>query len=140
MRRFRQLVREYRLIALLFAALAIMAKAFVPAGYMIDRSARVLTVSICADASGPAQTRQIVIAGDDTQSQHAPNAAAHDGQPGAGCAWSMLAMGGVSGGDPALLALLLAFILLIGFAPARTFQPRRIAQLRPPLRGPPSPA
>ncbi|HIQ17418.1 MAG TPA: hypothetical protein EYH41_05390 [Novosphingobium capsulatum] len=61
------------------------------------------------------------------------------GKQGKGdCPFSSLSMASMTGADPALLALALAFILALGFAPVRTSHPKRVSYLRPPLRGPPA--
>jgi hypothetical protein len=47
-------------------------------------------------------------------------------------------MAGLGGVDMALLALALAFILALGFAPLRPARAASTRFLRPPLRGPPA--
>lgn len=134
METLRAFLQTHRQLAALLLALALVMKALIPAGYMLGEQAKVLTVEICADASGARITRDIVVS--------------HHGKPGetrgnqtksdATCAFSALSMGSLGGTDPALLALALAFILTLGFAPLPVAAIRRLARLLPPLRGPPT--
>lgn len=132
MKALRAILLGHRRLALLLVAVALAMKALVPGGYMLGAQSQVITVSICADSSGTHLTREIVVprqsGSQDTTSQHAKSGP---------CAFGALAMAGLAGADPILLALALAFILAIGLAPlaAPAFQAR--AHLRPPLRGPP---
>lgn len=132
MQTLRAFFHARRGLAVLLLAAALAMKVLVPAGYMPGQHSRVLTIEICADTMGTKITRQIVVA--------------HEGKPGqaqaakgeGACAFSSLAMASLSGADAALLALALAFIIALGFVPTPQPQPRRIAFLRPPLRGPPA--
>jgi len=119
-----------RLAALLVAA-ALAMKALVPAGYMVEGGARVLTISICADASGEHRVQQIVVP---TKGGAAPALAKGE------CAFTSLNAMALGGAGPALLALALAFILALGFAPVTIPAPAGALRLRPPLRGPPAAA
>lgn len=129
---FRHILLARRRIAFAVIALALTIKALVPAGFMIDTRDHVLTITICADAtSGHLISKQIVIPGKPVQNQTA------QAKNGEACAFSGLALAGLAGTDPALLAQALAFILLLGFA---SVAPLRIAfarRIRPPLRAPP---
>lgn len=129
---FRHVLLVRRRITFAVIALAISMKALVPAGYMIDTRDHVLTITICADAtSGHIISKQIVIPGKPVQGQsgQAKNSEV--------CAFSGLAMAGVSGADPALLAQALAFILLLGFAAVAPLRITSARRIRPPLRAPP---
>lgn len=124
---------RHRALACLLVAAALCLKSVVPAGYMVGQDDKVLTVLICDPGSPHAVTRQIAIPMKDTSGTD-------DGRQWQGdCAYSSLSMVSTGGADPALLALALVFILMLGFmplhAPARS---RRISHLRPPLRGPPA--
>ncbi len=94
---------------------------------------RILTVTICADASGTPRTMQIAVPmkhdarGEETKSDKS--------QP---CAFSGLGHAALGGADPVLLIAALAFILLVGLAPLRAPPARDLPFLRPPLRGPPA--
>lgn len=125
----RAFFRMHRRFALGVVVLALLIKALIPAGYMLSDKSHVLTVAICADASGEMTTRQITIPSDG-KSDH--------GKAEGTCAWGLLAMATLGGIDVLLLALALAFILALGLAPSRPAAPARAAYLRPPLRGPPA--
>jgi hypothetical protein len=130
----RRLLRDHRRLALLLVALTLAIRALVPAGYMVGGQTTTLTIAVCADASGAQQIRQIVVphdgkGGAPVQGDHAKDSGA--------CSWSSLAMGALTGADTALLAIALAFIVALGFAPATLRLPAPAAYLRPPLRGPP---
>lgn len=113
-------------------ALALAMKALVPAGYMLGTKAHLLTVQICADTQGRQLTQTLVVPGESKPLDHAKS----DGV----CGWGALAMSALGGTDPALLALALAFILLLGVASARPVRELPRLHLRPPLRGPPAAA
>lgn len=133
MHALRAFLRTNRRLALALVALALVIKALVPAGYMLSGplgdGARVLTVAICADASGELATKQITVPSDG-KSDHAKAEGT--------CAWGVLAMAALAGADVLLLALALAFILALGLAPRRPPARGQRTYLRPPLRGPPA--
>lgn len=124
----------HRRLAWLLVAMALAMKVVVPAGYMIGVQDKVLTVEICSEASGQHLTKQITIPhdgkGTDTPAQQ--------GKADGTCAFLSLSMAAWGGADFALLALALAFILLLGFVPVAPALRERPAYLRPPLRGPPA--
>lgn len=127
----RALLLDHRRLAALLMALALCMKLLVPGGYMIGGSGTtVLTVTICADASGAQQTKQIVVPHSGQQDDSAKSSA--------DCPYGGLAMPGLACADPLLLALALAFILALGFASARPAPTGRLSHVRPPLRGPPA--
>jgi hypothetical protein len=134
MQALRALTHRHRLLALLLVVLALAVKAAVPAGYMLGQHSTVLTVEICADASGGTVTKQIVIpqSGVPTDGK-----SAHDKAP-ATCPYAALGFATLMGADAVLLATALAFILALGFATAPALPLRRRSFLRPPLRGPPA--
>lgn len=119
----------HRRLALGLVVLAVLIKALMPAGYMLSDRAHVLTVEICADASGQTMTRQIAVPADG-KSDHAKAEGT--------CAWGVLASAALGGADIVLLALALAFILALGLTASRPAPPARTTYLRPPLRGPPA--
>lgn len=130
----RPFLRDHRRLAALLVALALAMKALVPAGFMVGPGAQVLTISICADSIASRYTRQIIV----------PMAGKHSDDAGKAkesqaCPFSALAMGAVSAADPVVLALALAFILVLGFRAACPPPRRSPTHLRPPLRGPPVP-
>jgi len=134
METLRAFLHTHRRLAAILLTLALVMKALIPAGYMLGEQARVLTVEICADASGAKITHDIVISHHGKPGETRGSQVKSDGT----CAFSSLAMASLGGADPALLALALAFILALGFAPRASAPLQRIARLRPPLRGPPA--
>lgn len=121
---------HHRRMAALLIALTLAMKALVPAGFMLGGDSRVITVQICADALGQQITQKIVL-----PSSHSGEEKAKSDSP---CHFTALSHAMLGGADPVLLALALVFILALGFAPVLAPAPRRIAFLRPPLRGPPA--
>lgn len=117
--------------AMLLLALALCMKALVPAGYMVAAETRLLSVVICADASAGPVTKQIAIPMDRKHSgaQHKADGA---------CAFTALGHATLGSADAALMALVLAFILALGFAAAAPLRLAHNQTLRPPLRGPPA--
>ena len=129
MEAFRALLMRHRAMALAVVLAALCIKALVPAGMMVSASSKLLTVQICADASGLDTGRHVAIPmkGDPLGKSAAQG---H-------CAFGALGQAALRSADIVLLALALAFILATGFAPVRVVLHRQTAHLRPPLRGPP---
>lgn len=132
MHHLRTFLSRHRALATLVIAAALCMKALMPAGFMVGQNSKVLTVQICDDGSGHAIAKQLVIPMKDDG--HVPADKASKGD----CPFASLSMATVSGADPALLVLALAFLLMLGFAPTPILQPKRVSYLRPPLRGPPA--
>lgn len=136
MRTWSRLLREHRRLAAILVAMALCMKALVPAGFMVGATAKLITIEICADASGGNLTRQMAIplkgGPGGEQSGH--------GKSDAICAWTALANAAHSGTDALLLVLALAFILALGFLLQAAEPVRRSCHIRPPTRGPPLPA
>ena len=124
------LARHARLAALLLA-LALCVRALVPTGYMIEGQGGAITVALC-DASS--QTARAITIDVGAHKQ------AGDVAKDSPCAFSSLAHAATAGADAPLLALALAFILALGFAPSAFPALTRPARLRPPLRAPPQAA
>lgn len=123
---------RHRTVAFLVVMAAMCMKIIVPTGFMIGQNSKVLTVQLCAESLGHAVTAKIAIP---MKGEHSDST----GKQGKGdCPFSSLSMASMTGADPALLALALAFILALGFAPVRASYPKRVSYLRPPLRGPPA--
>lgn len=124
---------EHRRLAALLVAAALLLKVVVPTGFMIGADAsRTITVMICHDASGDGPAKQISVPLKKGEGE-AP------GKPGKGeCPYAALSMASLSGADPVLLALALAFIVTLGFASVCFALPQRPAFILPPLRGPPA--
>lgn len=127
----RAFLRDHARLAWLVVGLALAMKALVPAGFMVASQGQVLTVQVCADATGGDHLRQIAIpvgekpAGDTGQANYAP------------CPWSAHADGSLAATDAVLLAAALAFILVLGFTARTLALPTPATKVRPPLRGPP---
>ena len=134
MQALRALAHRHRLLALLVVVLALAVKAAVPAGYMLGQHGTVLTIEICADASGGTVTRQMVIP---QSGVPAESKTGHDKAP-ATCPYAALGFAALAGADTLLLALALAFILALGFTPAPALPLRRLPHALPPSCGPPS--
>lgn len=136
MRTWSRLLREHRRLAAILVAMALCMKALVPAGFMVGANTKLITIEICADASGGKLTKQIAIPPDGgtagEQSGH--------GKFDTTCAWTSLAQAAHSWADTELLVLALAFILALGFLRQAAEPVRRSCHIRPPSRGPPLPA
>ncbi len=126
----RALLRARCHLALALVVLALAARLLVPAGIMPGSGDRVLTVQICADATGLPKAQLLVIPG-----KPAPH---EDSSAKGTCAFAGLAAPALSGADPVLLALALAFILSLGLALAAPALPVRYPRFQPPSRGPPA--
>ncbi len=132
MQSLRTFLRRHRALSLLVVMAALCMKIVVPTGFMIGQNAKVLTVQICDDAFGNHSVKQLVIPMKDGGSESGSKQGKGD------CPFASLSMASITGADPSLLALALAFILALGFAPARIPLPELTSHLRPPLRGPPA--
>jgi hypothetical protein len=129
----RALILGHRKYALLLLALALLVKALVPAGLMVERKAMVLTVSICADGLGIRTTEQMVIPMKSDPASHDSDQSKRDGN----CAFTSLGFGALATVDPALLAVAILFMLALGFI--GYVQRRFVSPVRllPPAQGPP---
>lgn len=124
------LTRHFAVFALVLAS-ALAMKAFVPVGFMVASSAQhVLTVEIC-DSQGHTELRKITLPGKPMPPMKNHAKAAKD------CPFTALSAHALSGADPVLLALALAFVLALGFLPAPPLRLLRARYQRPPLRAPP---
>ena len=134
MRSHRAFRLHHRAVAAALVALALCMKALVPAGYMVAPQARTFTLLVCADSLGQRTATQVSIpARDGTHQNTDATAKTHEVCPFAGHAFPAL-----GGAAPILLALAIAFVLALGFAPVTLAVIRRVAHLQPPLRGPPA--
>lgn len=133
---FRAMIRDHRTLALFVVMLALCVKFVVPQGYMIGGSGyRMLTVQVCFDGlEHRTTTLAIPMEGKEQPSDADGPGGKADGK----CAFASLNMGALGGADMALLAIALAFVLALGFAPVSAVLHRAPTYLRPPLRGPPA--
>jgi hypothetical protein len=121
-------------LAGLLVAVALAMKSLVPTGYMVGTQDRVLTMMICGDASGEQFVKQVIVPQSGKSVGHAGGSQSKAAEP---CPYASAAGAALGPVDLLLLALALAFILLLGFAPVRVPVLRGASRLRPPLRGPP---
>jgi hypothetical protein len=130
---FRALILGHRKLALLLLALTLCVKALVPTGFMVERNAMVLTISICAGGLEGPTTQNIVIPMKSDPASHGGEHGKRDGN----CAFTSLGFGALASADTALLAVALLFILALGFT--GVVQRRLVAPIRllPPAQGPP---
>ena len=132
MNQLRAFLMRHCALALLVVMAALCMKIVVPTGFMIGQDSKVLTVQICNDAFGNHSVKQLVIPMKDGGSESGSK------QGKAECPFASLSMASMTGADPVLLALALAFILALGFAHTPIPFSKRVPYLRPPLRGPPA--
>ena len=132
----RALLLRHRALAVLAIAAALCLKVVVPAGYMLNSNASSITVRLCNDASGTSAPTAITIPIKADGSAHPDDPASH--KAAAECPYTALTLAVLGGGDLALLALALVFLLALGFAPVRAPRAQRPPYLRPPLRAPPA--
>jgi hypothetical protein len=112
-----------RLTATIFAA-ALLLRVLVPAGFMPSLAGGQLTVSVCTGYG--AKQVEIALPGSEHGSIASP------------CAFADLSLPLLAGADPSQLAAALAFVLVLALLLAVALPARRLAHLRPPLRGPPA--
>lgn len=134
MKLVRALILRHRTLAILLVIAALCMKVILPTGFMIGQNSKVLTVQLCDDGLGHSLTKQISIPMNGEPSDSSDKHGKADGA----CPFSVLSMATLSAADTALLAVALAFILALAFAPTQVAHPKRVFHLRPPLRGPPA--
>lgn len=129
----RAFFQMHRGLAFALVVMALALKALLPTGAMVGGNDwRTITVQICHDVSGAISTKQILV-------PFTKNAGEVPGSPAKGeCPFCALSMAAIGGAAPVLLALALAYIMLVGLAPIRFALTERFAYIRPPLRGPPA--
>lgn len=133
MRLFRSFLCDHRGLAALLLAAALCIKAVMPAGFMLGHSATVLTVQLCSDGSGSQLGREIII-----PMKVAPAAPSGEhGKSDQTCPYATLTMASMAGADVPLLAIALAFAMVLAFRRVTPAPVARGYRLRPPLRGPP---
>lgn len=127
----RSFIHAHSRLAHLLLAMALLVRAIVPAGYMVSSGAGTLTVTLCS-GQGP-KTAVLVL---DASRGQAGDKQDH-GKPDNPCAFSGLGMAALGGADPVLLAIAVAFSLLLAFRREAFPVPAAPGYLRPPLRAPP---
>jgi len=124
---------RHRAWAMALLALALMMRAMVPAGYMTQASSHELVVQICSNSANSTQsTYRLAIP---SKEHGSPKHGAEHAK--ATCAFSSLNHAALGGADPILLAIAFLFILALGFQAQRALPLGAIANVRPPVRGPP---
>lgn len=130
----RALLSRHRYLAILLAGAALLMKVLVPAGFMPTVSNGTLLVQLCSGL-GVTQTVVIEIPGlGDHDNGNGNDQHDADGQP---CAFSGMAVYGLAGADPILLAIAIAFILAAAFRIEQQLILWHGLYLRPPSQGPP---
>lgn len=129
----RSFLRTHRGLAWMLVAVAIAMKALVPTGYMVGAQARTIAIEIC-DGQDHHVLSQITVGqsgkGGEGQGEH--------GKADSTCPYAALGHASLAAADTVQLALALAFILALAFAPMVSASPARLLHIRPPLRGPPA--
>ena len=131
MTRLRTFSRQCPLLAAWLVALALLMKVLVPAGFMASLNADGIIVQLCT-ANG-VQT-MVLTADGQIKSPDAPQSDSAMDSP---CVFSGHGAPLLSGADPVLLAVALAFIMLAGLRPAKIAPLSQPFYLRPPAIGPP---
>lgn len=133
MQAVRHLLAQRRLAVLICAA-ALLLKLLVPAGYMIGSDHGHPVITPCSGVV----SRGVTMAMPDMHGGMADHGKTKDhGKAEMPCAFAGLSAATLGAIDPVQLAALIAFILIVGRAGTVRRAPRRPANLRPPLRGPP---
>lgn len=121
-----------RWLAPAIIALALAMKLLLPAGYMLSApGAKQLVVTLCSGIGQDSTTITIPLEAD-AKGDHGKG-----GQSSDSCPYGALGHAALGGADGLLLAIAIAFILALGFAPVVLPWLQRPTGLHPPLRGPP---
>jgi hypothetical protein len=124
---------KHQRLAYLLAAMALLAKAIVPQGFMVMPSNSTIMVLLCSGQGSKIVAMDLGKGTVDHGSDHQDSRKAD--HP---CSFSGLSMAAAPGPDLLLLGLALAYVLTLGFHPIVSPQQRGLSRLRPPLRGPPA--
>ena len=123
---------RHRLLAAWLVGMVLLMKMLVPAGYMASASPGSITIELCS-GYGP-QKMVVAMPG----MAHGPDQQSDHGKAEMPCAFSALSAASLTGADPLVLAVAIAFILVTVFRiAAGPALPGAPANLWPPLRGPP---
>jgi hypothetical protein len=127
----RHILLRHRGLAAILLALTLCLKVLVPSGMMVGGGGdRILAITICADSMGQQIVRHMIVPG---RSDGAAGKTAAKGE----CPFTALSLGATGAVDAALLALALAFVMALAFAPVAAIPLRSARRFWPPLRGPP---
>jgi hypothetical protein len=133
MRPARSLLTRYPAFAAAMLLCALLVRVLVPAGFMPEASAGIVTLQLCSGTM-PAAPVPMVDMHHGGAKHEAPAKAE---QP---CAFAGIVAPALGSADPVLLAAALAFVFLLTVRGGAPVLPARPARLRPPLRAPPLPA
>ena len=134
MSRLRLLAHRYVAFAWLLVGAALAMKVLIPAGFMpVAGKGGIITVQICSGTQDGPMTMETSMPGMPVEhgGHHEPS------KTETPCTFAGLAMPMLSGADPLLLALAIAFVMALASCVASPVPPARALYLRPPLRGPP---
>ncbi len=138
MQTLRRLTLTHRLLAALVVAGALLLRVLVPTGYMLASEQGRITVVICTGLTSG--TEMVMETSAMHQAMPDPGKPMDHGKPEMACAFAGLSLLAIGAADPALLLAALAFGMALALFTAPRPRLRAAAFLRPPLRGPPSPA
>lgn len=143
--RVRRLLLTHNALAALVIAVALLMKAVVPAGFMPMLVDGRVVIALCsgfgpvppiAAASSMAGMHHGAAMDEAHGGHDRKDDGQHDNKPQP-CAFSGLNAPSLAGADPVVLAIAIAFVLMLGLRIIVALPVRRAARLRPPLRGPP---
>lgn len=125
----RHYLRNRRHFALAIIMVALLMRLLVPVGFMPEVSAGKITIALCT-GHGPAVIEMTVPG----SGHHDPGKGAKPDMP---CPFGSTSSVGLTGADPILLAIAIAFIMALSLRPVAITRVADAPHLRPPLRGPP---
>ncbi len=146
MSRLRRLILTHNALAALVIAVALLMRAVVPAGFMPMLVEGRVVIALCSGFGPvPPVMAAPAMAGMDHGAAMGADHGAHDRKDGGQhdnkpqpCAFSGLSAPSLSGADPVVLAIAIAFALTLGLRIVVALPARRAVRLWPPLRGPPT--
>lgn len=123
---------KHQRLAFMLVAIALLAKAIVPQGFMVMPSNGTIMVSLCSGQGSQMVALDLGKGAPDQDGDHQDGNNAHPP-----CAFSGLSMAAAPGADLVLLGLTLVYVLALGFLPVVSCSQPAPSRLRPPLRAPP---
>lgn len=132
MTRIRTFIARHRGLALWLAAVALLMKVMVPAGYMPSIGGGSVTITLCTGEG----VKAVAVALPGAPAERSDGAKKQQ-QGTSPCAFTSLWSPASGAIDAALLAIAIAFIMAFGVRPVVQRIVATPAFLRPPLRGPP---
>ena len=133
MHALRRQFRTRPVLVLAILAAALLLRALIPAGTMLQTGNLTLSVTMCADATGGVRSLALEIP---REPGNPGDGAGHDASKGH-CAFSVLTLGMLEGAAPFVLAALLAAFAL-ALLPAAQIPLPRWYRATPPSRAPPA--